>query len=205
MKSIIVQISGKQGAGKDTTADGVTKVLESQEIGVTRHSYAKVLYDMMGVVLPIMARYKPVPKKDGALLQKIGEWGRANYGEDVWLDIVRQDIAHVNEVMRSVNNYDKRIPLAMVHMISDCRFPNEAEGHNGGLVYRLDCPEEVRKARILATPGQNWRENTQAESEIALDGYTKFTKVFHTDVESVESIVKQIVGEIHYCLANEIH
>lgn len=207
MKSMVIQTSGKQGSGKTSTAEGVAKVLEAHGLGVSMHSYAKVIYNMADAVLPIMARYKPVPKKDGALLQKLGEWGRANYGEDVWLDIVRQDIRHINEVLRSVNNFDKRVPTAMVHIISDCRFPNELRGHTGQMVYRLECPEEIRKARILATPGQNWRENTNAESEIALDGtpYSEFRLVMDTSRSSLEEVIKAIVGDVHYCLANNIN
>jgi hypothetical protein len=207
MKFMVVQVSGKQGAGKDATAESVRKVLEAHGIGVSRHSYAKVLYDMQDVVLSIMSRYEVVNKKEGGLLQKIGEWGRARFGEDVWLNIVRKDISHINEVLVSVKKYDVRVPGAHVHIISDCRFPNELKGHHGNMVYRLECPEEIRKARILATPGQNWRENTKAESEIALDGtpYSEFRLVLDSSVHSVEEITKAIVGDIHYCLANEIN
>lgn len=200
MKNLVVQISGKQGSGKSSLADSLQKKLERDNILVVQHSYARVLYQMHSSVLAIMSRYKNVPAKDGRLLQVLGtDWGREVYGSNVWVDIVRKEIEHVNALQASQATLAfSHAPLGLVHLISDCRFPNEASAFT--FTIRLDCPEPVRRERILATPGQSWREKPH-ESETALDNYEDFHSRFRTDLMSVEEITNLVSNDIHHCLA----
>lgn len=192
MKSIVVQISGKQGSGKTTLAHSLMNQLMSDSLFVCHHIYAKVIYEMHDAVLAIMRRYGEVPRKDGRLLQVLGtEWGRTVYGPDVWVNVIRQEVARLD---RELSN--TLVPVqGIVHIISDCRMPNEHAAFPGALTYRLSCPDEIRKERVLATPGQSWREGNHP-SESALDSCTDFTRIFPTHLVSVEEITRVIVGDI---------
>ena len=86
----------------------------------------------------------------------------------------------------------------IISVVSDTRFPNELEAFPGAVTVRLDCPEEIRKARILATPGQNWRENTNHPSETGLDHITNWNFRFDTSQLTTEQCAGRIldlVGE----------
>lgn len=207
MRSLVIQISGKQGAGKDSLKDVVEKhLVQLSSVGVAVIAYADPMYRIMRNVLRDMMEFgikvptapDGSPLKDGDLLQSIGSWGRRVYGEDVWIRIARNRV-HQNHVLFESQRY-----AHFVTIVSDLRFLDEAEAFPGSLKYRLDCPETVRKARILATPGQNWRENTTHRSEVELDEYTGFTKRFDSEKLSAQEIGQAVLGEIHHCLANEI-
>ena len=114
--------------------------------------------------------------KDGPLLQWVGtEFGRNNYGINVWVDILKNKIKkyeapHWSELNRLV-------------IVDDCRFENEFDAFPEALRVRLVCPEEVRKART-----ESWRDNTNHPSEIGLDAYEaekKFDMYLQTDTIDV--------------------
>lgn len=207
MKHLVVQISGKQGSGKDTLADVLSSKLVKADISVSRYSYAKVLYQMQDEVLKIMSRYVTVPKKDGRLLQLLGtDWARENYGNDVWLNIVRKEIDHIKEISgtgmhysATTNRMEPLFGIGRVHLITDCRWVNTAQGFPGGLLYRLDCPEAVRKERVLAMPGGSWREIPH-ESESSLDEYKDFDYRFWSDLMSTNHIAEYILKDIRNTL-----
>jgi len=186
MKPIIL-ISGQQGSGKTSTMKALSRAIQdSGAFAVQEVAFADPLYAMHWQCLQIL-KYNGIetPEKDGPLLQLLGtEWGRKQYGDDIWVNIARNRIQMAQ---------DKTLTI-----ISDCRFPNEADAFPGALKYRLECPEEVRKERILSTPGQNWRENTNHPSEVALNDYKGWTNTFDTETTTTAQIVQQILGEIGY-------
>jgi len=195
MKHIVVQLSGKQGSGKSTVARLLRTRLEADGYAVVDHSYARVIYLMHDEILGLIARHAriEVPAKSGELLQLLGTWGRKLFGEDIWVNTVKNNVAITQ------SNYDAQedSPLkGVVHLISDCRFTNEACAFSGP-VYRLECPEETRKARVEATPGQNWRLNTTHESEVGLDYFLGFRMRLDSERGSSEAIASMIVHDIN--------
>ncbi len=186
---IPILISGKQGSGKSSTAKALAVEL-GLEFHVATYRFADPLYRMHDAVLNIMRELGiEVPKKDGRLLQLLGtEWGRAIYGQDVW----------VNCALGYLKNYRKTIHTFAgdrqgVLIIDDCRFKNEFEAFSGkGLTFRLEAEREARKGRT-----ESWREIDDHQSETDLDDWlTRFDNVFRTDVPEVttEVIVKEMAG-----------
>lgn len=186
MKPTIVLISGKMGSGKTTLGEGVVSRLTDLKLRAIHYTFAGPLYEMHRGCLQVLDRYGiQTPRKDGALLQLLGtEWGRKQYGENIWVEICKKRI-------------EKDRPDVAV--ISDARFPNEVSSFlPGAITVRLDCPERVRRERILATPGQNWRENTAHPSETALDYFDEWSMRIDSEYEAPAYSVERVVREIEY-------
>jgi hypothetical protein len=192
MKTLTVLISGKQGSGKNALATELRKILGEREICMMEHSFAKVLYRMHDEVLDILSSYRAVPEKDGTLLQLLGtEWGRKTYGDNIWVDIVKQGIEQGNRIWDSPMNKSSG-----VHVITDCRFVNEVVNFPQALKVRLECSETIRKARILTTPGQNWRENSNHPSECDLDKYEGWHRIIDTETHDQVFAAQLVAADI---------
>ena len=185
MKKQVILISGKQGSGKTTTANALFRALvaRNKQEYPGLYKFADPLYTMHEYLLNFMERStgKKRLEKDGPLLQWLGtEWGRKNFGENVWVDILR----------KRVDEAPNRVVI-----IDDCRFENEFDAFPEALKIRLDAPVITRQARCPA-----WRPNDTHASETGLDTYHlagKFDMVFSTQVSTTENIVNTIVGEIY--------
>lgn len=169
----IVMISGKMGSGKSTLTRKLLE-LENQRGPAMELRFAEAIYDMHDFCRDYLKNCGiKVPDKDGKLLQLLGtDWGRASYGENVWVDIVKNSVIHAEGFS----------PQQLI-VISDCRFMNEFDAFPEALRVRLVCGEDTRKNRA-----ESWRENTQHPSEIDLDQYS-FDKRFdlYIDTEKVDS------------------
>lgn len=190
MRNEIVLISGKQGSGKSSLARGLSAAF-SNGYGVgfpNEFSFASPLYEMHNSCLEILDRAGIItPKKDGPLLQMLGtEWGRKYYGDDVWVNILKYEVENYFSMLCGDG-----IALAI---IPDCRFKNELAAFPNAIKVRLECPMEIRKARILATPGQNWREDQNHRSEIDLDDVPKssWNVIADTGILSAEETVEKV-------------
>src|SRR5271166_4214568 len=85
-KPQILLISGQQGSGKTTTTDLICEMLFKLKWNHKSFKFATPLYEMHNAVRKVALYYNlPMPEKDGGFLQWLGtEWGRKNYGDDVW-------------------------------------------------------------------------------------------------------------------------
>lgn len=188
---ITIPISGKQGSGKSTTAELIAS--RCGELGLTwsRGRFAAPLYEMHDAVLQIAKKYnidRSHLKKDGPLLQLLGtEWGRNTIHENVWV----QALEYTRLLACKENSVD-------IFIVEDLRFKNEFHGFTGDLgpvlKVRLECPREIRMQRV-----EMWRPNDTHPSETDLDEYVvqgKFDLVFHTDQESTEVVVNEIMRRI---------
>lgn len=196
MKSLTILISGRQGSGKTSLAVEIGKRVNVDKVlnaHVEMITFAKPLYDIHDMILKYMSDLGfEVPKKDGALLQYLGtDWGRKTFGDNVWVDLAQKKINKWDIFARN-NLFQKD----QIYIVSDARFPNELVGFNHSLKIRLECPEAIRKERILATPGQNWRENSNHPSETSLDFFDGWDMVLDTDVWNLNQITDQVINVI---------
>jgi predicted AAA+ superfamily ATPase len=185
----IILLSGKQGAGKSTLQQAIIKEWHHEKYRGEGHrayavNFADIIYEMHDSVLGILHNYWPKRDiaKDGPLLQLLGtEWGRRTIDENIWVKCLRRKI----EKQHELNKF--KSPLFVV---GDCRFPNEFDEFPDALRVRVHAPEIVRKARCSM-----WRNNSEHESETALDQYMldgKFDFIVDSATQNVEQSVEAI-------------
>lgn len=157
----VVLISGKQGSGKTTIANELIRNKELLRFDFAgSEKFAETLYELHNYLLNRMETLtgKPRIAKDGKLLQLLGtDWGRENFGPDVWCDILK----------RKIEAFKTESALKRLVIIDDCRFENEFESFPDALRVRLEAPEAIRKLRCPA-----WRDNVNHPSEVGLDEYS---------------------------------
>lgn len=201
MKTIPVMISGKQGSGKDSLYKELEDLIdESCDPGVNmiakKVRFAGPFYEIHDFAREKMRELGfEVLEKDGDFLQYLGnEWGKSRFGEDVWVKAAHGDIS---AFAKSLDEPDDLVGIdVFVPVLADTRFLVEVEAFPKAYKVRLECPEAIRKARILATPGQNWRENTTHRSEIELDDYQGFNKIIFTDLTSAKDAARLVFADL---------
>lgn len=190
----IIMLSGPQGSGKSSLAleiESQYKEFKYQHIRTIK--FADPLYKLQNFCLNFMANaIGTVPeKKDGELMQLLGDWAMSRFGLHVFSRIARKTV-------------DEYIKLAMPEslclvVIEDCRMEHEFDAFPEAYRVRLNAPEEIRKARTTS-----WRENTSHRSEVGLNNYEaegKFDDLFFTDNPQItpkilaSAILKKSVGE----------
>ena len=180
MSGGVILISAKQGAGKSTLASRL-----AEHLGGTIMKFAEPLYFMHDGLLPYIKKMGLRPddmKKDGELLQMLGEYGRRIH-KDVWAQILHRRIAQ--ERAASPDTW---------FIIDDCRFENEFDAFPDAIKIRLTASEATRKARC-----SYWREDTSHPSEIGLDAYAgmaKFNIAINTDFHPKEETFKVVIDTL---------
>lgn len=178
--AVVIGLIGKQGAGKTSTKNKLLELLP-RSCGAR---FASTIYKMHDAIRKeALAVGIDMPVKDGPLLQYLGtEWGRNNYGEDVWVNALE------TTCLSLADKHDYII-------IDDVRFENEAESirRMGGVLVMIDVPEEVRKARIPDT----WRDPSHP-SETGLDGWTDVDMIIDGQTcttHEISVMVRDAVGK----------
>ncbi len=184
----IVLLSGKQGAGKSTLKTALLENPMLEEMFEFRHEirFADPIYQVHNFARDYIRECGvDAPDKDGEMLQILGAYFRKKYGPDFFVNIVKGRIKAALQTHDTGNN---------LFIIEDCRYPNELYGiSNLACSFRLVAPEGVRKPRT-----ESWRDNTNHESEIALDStpLSHFTAVFDTEVTCRENVLEAAVATI---------
>lgn len=196
----IVLISGKQGSGKSSLANGLLLWAQKSNWYCKIFKFADPLYEMHDECLAILKdRGVEVPNKDGALLQILGtEWGRKNYGEDIWARLCRSHVDDYSKFLQTPTTMPMgRDPNPGLIIVDDCRFVNEAQIFPDAITVRLEATREARKMRC-----DSWRENEDHPSETGFDGVQiadYFSIVLNTgplafsEEETLAEIVKEIL------------
>lgn len=148
----LVAISGLARCGKDTLA----KALVGQ-FGYRKYSFAEPLYKMLNTLpyLEHLGSHMETAEKEAEiafygksprrLLQTLGtEWGRNFVHPDIWIRIMEDKLQNKFDITRHSS-----------YVISDLRFPNEAEWVRkiGGLVVRVHRNHEVNVAKHVSEEG----------------------------------------------------
>lgn len=189
MKLHVVLISGKAGSGKSTLSSEIIKYITSGNFvgwDVREYIFAGPIYDMHNYCLGVLRNGTSVPPKDRDLLQFLGtDWGRAKYGPDIWVKVLRQQIELTAE-KAAQEGWNR-----LVVTVPDTRFKNELDVYPGALKVRLECPEEVRRARCSVWGNANHPSETDLD-----DSIDKFDFVFDTSLVSAEQIARRVVSEL---------
>ena len=124
---MLIGITGKAGSGKDTISDALVESLSYRKI-----AFADTLKNMMCIMLNVSREEledrdfkESFPellngKSVRYAMQTLGtEWGRDNFGENVWVNITGNKILDLRSPSKS-KNYDDGI------VVSDVRFDSEA-------------------------------------------------------------------------------
>ena len=134
----LVGIAGRPGSGKTTIVHRLRMLLAP----TTHVKFADIIYKMHDAIRTIGHHYDlPVKEKDRQLLQFLGtEWGRQQFGEDVWVNAL-------------LSKYDKVKDDAGYMLVDDVRYVNELEAIQsvGGQVIWLEVPEKECRQRIPYT------------------------------------------------------
>lgn len=183
----ILIISGKQGSGKTTTQKIIQEQAQSHYDQIYTFNFADPLYQLHDIVRETLFRkfgIRPEGNKDGLLLQVLGtEWGRAKYGSDFWVGLMKTRVLEIQD------KWEKALLI-----IGDCRFENEFNAFPEALRVRLDCPQSVRETRA-----ESWRANTQHPSEVGLDDYSFmgfFDLYFDTYIHDADHVSTMIIAQL---------
>ena len=201
-----ILLSGKMGSGKTSTARALQEWCWKNKWLVQTIKFAEPLYAMHDAVRLVAESYDiPMLEKDGMLLQMLGtNWGRHQFGDDVWVKACLKKVAHTVDFWNMdlgvathaiagmvTLGFDVGITPGMI-IIDDCRFENEFTAFYDALRVRLVAPRDVRKGRC-----DSWRDNEEHLSEISLDKYEeqgRFDLTVNTALTSVEEVVSLILN-----------
>jgi hypothetical protein len=180
---LIVGLTGRAGAGKDTAASYLCR-----RYGFVQVAFADTLRSMLAAMLDDadldpawlterQAKERPIPALHGVtprrLLQTLGtEWGRSIH-PDLWVDV----LARRTGIATGAPVHDRIV-------ISDVRFPNEVTfvRFHGGQLLRLrreatdwEKPTHVSEGLVSTLGVDEMIDNsgTLGQLEVALDGWCR--------------------------------
>lgn len=197
---ILIGISGKLGSGKDTIAKFLPDAMPSKGLRVTYMAFADHIKVSVASRLGrnIMDFYDRKEPSDRKLLQEEGtENGRDKYGDDIWVNTL-WNWSIVRAMRDGVD----------VIIVTDCRFPNEAEfiETHGGLVIRIDAPDRNELALQKESKGDVSAYNSISchQSETALDDYAFKYRINNT-IAAQATVMSQITPIITEFLSATAH
>lgn len=196
MRVTIVGLRGKQGAGKTSLMKALRKSINAKPGWRAEPlTFAEPLYQIHDFARGVLRQngFPPPPGKeikDGPFLQFIGtDWGRKEYQDDIWIQIL------LNRIRTETDRIGKgNAPEHLVFIVSDMRFKNEFHALEDGLRVNLEASEACRKPRC-----EMWRENTQHPSEIDLDEYAAiglFDLTIDTENYPVDHAVNLVMAQL---------
>lgn len=155
-----VALIGKMRSGKSTIAD-----LLVENLDYTKLSFGTRLKQFAHEVFDVEEGVKP-----RKLYQDFGQYCR-KIDNDVWVKWVERDMGDNQNVV-----------------IDDLRQPNEYEWarKNGFILFKVDCPDEVRLIRMKDKGEDVSSELLNHETERYIDGYT-YDYVLNGEISPLES------------------
>lgn len=225
MMSTIIGISGKIGSGKNYLAEKLMQEFETLGYSTAEGSFAAGLRSELNRMIQTIKVEILEGSNGETILNKLSHLYKLEHDEaELLYSCMVNDIIHVDglnansrtesirralqilgtDVRRKHNNdywvelFFKHVPEADFVLVTDVRFPNEADGvvESGGVLIRIDMPQHVIDERISQRDGLKYSESAlNHPSEIALDDYEKFVfKVGETF--DAKTLAQQIINYV---------
>lgn len=182
---MIIAISGKIGAGKDTVTDMIIREYPMFQRRAFATRVKQVVATLTNTTLEQNIdrqgkSYVPPGFTDSLarLQQKIGEDFKSLFSQDIWIRCLLEN------------------GLSEYTIITDCRFQIEADAikKKGGIIIRIDGdPADIRKLN---------KENRDLnhQSEIDLDDYIGFDYHINNSELSMYELEKQVLSIMKVCI-----
>lgn len=186
MDCLLIAISGKLGSGKDYLMEHYFLPRVDPDAGVTKMAFADQLKinvaSKTGASLADCLSGNKSAELRRELQLEGTERGRDLYGPDIWVTALENWVR-----LRKIRGDQFKIVL-----ITDCRFPNEAQWveDNGGFLLRIEAPDRTRTRLEAESKGDPKLAASIGShlSETALDNYSFRYKV---DNSSERDTVRQ--------------
>lgn len=202
--STIIGISGKIGSGKNYLAEKLMQEFENMGHTTAEGSFAAGLRAELNRMIQTIKVEILEGSNGSAILDKLSQLYKLETTEaELLYSCMVNDIVHIDglnansrtesirralqilgtDIRRKHNNnywvelFFKHVPEADFILVTDVRFPNEADGvvESGGVLIRIDMPQHVIDERISQRDGLKYSESAlNHPSEIALDDYKQF-------------------------------
>lgn len=197
---LLIAVSGKLGSGKDYIAENILCPLLGPDVAISRMAFADQIKvnvasrnDNVQLEQCLVGNKSPELRR---LLQLEGtESGRDLYGPDIWVKTLETWIK-----LRKIRG--DRLDVVLV---TDCRFPNEAQWilDNGGLLIRTLAPQRNEFALQQESGGnpEIYANIATHRSETALDGFN-FQYVVHNDPQ--DDATSQVQNVVRSYLSNHL-
>lgn len=198
MVQFIIGISGKQGSGKTTLSRNLSAAVEKAwGLNVRTLKFAGPIYDLHDEVQDYLEQYGFLKqKKNGKLLQRLGDLGKEVFSPTIWTDCMDRAIHQINDVSAGD-------PVVVI--IDDLRFSYEMEylrkvGKQLSattILIRLSASEHTRKARA-----HSWRDTTGHDSETSLDAVLDGWDLgLDTESHSQEETLRKVLAHVERDMA----
>lgn len=220
----IIGISGKIGSGKNYFAEKLMQALDSMGYTTTEGSFAGGLRNELNRIIQTIKVEALEGGTGGMIVEKLSQLYALNEEEAATMyGCLINDIMHVEglnansrtesirralqilgtDIRRKQNNnywvdlFFKTLPEADYVIVTDVRFPNEADAivNHDGFVLRMDLSQDVIDERIRQRDGLKYSEDaTTHPSELALDSYEQFSYMIGEKFDA-NHIATQIINQ----------
>lgn len=177
---MLIGISGKIGAGKDTFASALVEYYPRFKIKKFAENLKLISSILSGMPLQDMYTQEGKNKK----LPYFGNMTVRELQQRVGTEAVRNNVHKDAWVVATLGNYD---PTIHDWIVTDVRFPNEAEfiRGRGGYLVRID-------GMRFTGSSTEWKQITRHPSEIALDDYEEWDYRFSNEWNNMDVIERNI-------------
>lgn len=172
MSALLIALTGRAGAGKDTAGEILRAGLEWAGLRATRQAFADPIRDMLTAIVPAQhmtqreLKELPIPGLGPSyrhLAQTLGtEWGRQTQHPDFWVWVAAQRLQDFESESRARSR-------RCACVFTDARFPNELTWvrNRGGLVVRIHRPDA---APVREHASETAADDMVADFELRNDG-----------------------------------
>lgn len=188
----MIGISGKLGVGKDYLAENILmKTLDKRGIKYGVFAFADMIKLMAATTerVDLSVMYGTKTPKMRKMLQKAGtENGRDIHGDDIWI-MYLYNMVKLRAMREGIT----------VAIITDCRFPNEADWCNyHGVTIRINASDRNNKRLDNESKGdQDLRKQiAMHSSETALDDYHSFKYVIDNSCDADQNKIATILNDV---------
>jgi hypothetical protein len=212
--STIIGISGKIGSGKNYLAEKLMQELESLGHTIAESSFAGGLRAELNRIIKTIKVEVLEGNNGEAIIEKVKTMYNLTKDEaSLMYSCLINDIVHIDglnansrtesirralqilgtDIRRNqdhdywVKMFFQHVPDADFVLVTDVRFPNEADAilHHDGILLRLELSQEIIDERTKSRDGILYSEEAKTHpSEVALDDYKNFSFIVESKFDA---------------------